>query len=103
MLEYLEDQLDKEQPNRELLKYKPMYDKFKRLRDQAGAAGPQGAEARRKLEKHLRGLGLTPNTTLRGSRDGDSFGGAHADFRLPPPSKYKSQADAYSDSLRETR
>lgn len=109
VLEKLEDQLDKNQPDQDLLdlfggdqeKMRSWMQKWKQRMDAARQPGAQGAEARRELDKRLRSLGLTrPGGGLEGSAGGESLGNNRQGINLPPPpARYRHQAEAYKESV----
>ncbi len=108
-LEYLEDQLAKEQPDEGLLgrlgwnkeDLQRFYQEWDQLRREAAGQGPGAEAARRNLDKALRSLGLRPpGTQLRGGQTkAERVGSLKEGFRSKPPDEWAEPYRAYRMGL----
>lgn len=113
-LEYLKDQLDKDQPDQELLDklgwsredMEKFIRRWEEMKRKANERGPQRDESRRQLDDELRGLGLRPQGTKLGR---DSVEKEQQRTRLrdsrrsEPPPEYAEQYKAYSQGKAKGR
>jgi len=110
VLEQLKDQIDQNKVDPQLLDrlgwsrtdLERFVDRWRKLRQDAKTPGAEGAEARRLWEERVRGLGLNQTRTeVEGIRDAvDQAGPLLEGATLPPPpSRYRSQRDAYQRSI----
>jgi len=110
-LEYLEDQLAKDEPDRQLLErlgwtrddLKRLYDQWDGMRRKADQGGRTGVEAQEDLDKALRSLGLRARSTeLSGDRTpADQMRNLKEGFRLSPPPEWADAFRAYTMGVAE--
>ena len=107
-LEYLEDQLAKEQPDRELLDslgwtrrdLEEFARRWNAMKEAAVRPDGDGNDSRRQLDEALRSLGLRPRSTeLRGGSGRDPLGGMKDSRRFDPPAKWRELYEAYNRSI----
>jgi hypothetical protein len=108
-LEHLKDQLNKDQPDQELLDklkwsredLQRFVDHWERMKRDAQAPGEAGDAARRKLNESLGGLGLKPHGTRIKSNSGagDQLRELRSSRRASPPPEYAEQVKAYKQRL----
>lgn len=108
-LEHLKDQLAKEKPDQELLdklKWTPedlrrFVDHWEQMKRQAAQPGKVGADAKKKLDESLKGLGLQPRGTQveRNAGNDDTSRNLRSSRRSAPPAEYAEQVKAYKQRL----
>lgn len=108
-LEYLEDQLAKDQPDQGLLDrlgwtrddLESFYRRWRQMK--RAVQGSDGETARDQLDKALQSLGLEPRgTSVEGGRTPpDRSGGLKEGFRFDPPPAYRDAWRAYRKGLAE--
>ena len=108
-LEYLKDQLAKEQPDKELLDAlggwtRDDLEKFTRrwqaMKQAAAGQGDQAKAARSRLNESLRSLGLRGSRAeLRSGTKADQLRGVRDSRRIAPPSGWEEQIRAYRRSI----
>ena len=108
-LEYLKDQLNKENPDKKLLEELKwtredaarFVAKWEKMKRESRAAGPQGEAARKQLDNALENLGLRPHgTALGGGQASESRTPTVRDTRRSePPPEYRQQFRAYTKGV----
>ncbi len=112
-LEHLRDQIERDKPDEELLDrlgwtrddletFLRRWDEMKR---RAAAGGDEGAEAQKRLDDALSGLGLRPRgADLRdGKLANDALRKLKESPRIPPPREYAEQFEAYTEGTARSR
>lgn len=109
VLRHLRDELGKENPDPKLLQklgwskddLRKFVAQWENLRNEADQVGPLGAEARKKLEERLRGLGLTRDPAALRTRAGagDDVDRLQEAGRFAPPAEYADQVDAFRSGV----
>ncbi|MCA9100900.1 MAG: hypothetical protein KDA63_07125 [Planctomycetales bacterium] len=112
-LEYLRDQLAKEQPDQELLDRlgwtREQMERFlahwEEMNRAAQQPGDEGGRAQNRLDKMLRGLGLSRQRHALGSGgvDDDRRGNLSSQRRVAPPRQYADQYKAYTEGAARGR
>jgi hypothetical protein len=105
-LEYLKDQLAKENPDKKLLEELKwtredaarFVAKWEKMKRDAQSAGPQGDAAKKQLDEALSNLGLRPHgTALRGGEKSETHTPTVRDARRSePPPEYRQQYRAFT-------
>jgi len=108
-LEYLKDQMNKENPDKKLLEdlkwsredAARFVAKWEKMKRDAQAAGPQGEAARKQLDGALDGLGLRPRgASLRGGQTSETRTPTVRDARRSePPPEYRQQFRAFTKGV----
>jgi hypothetical protein len=110
-LERLKDQLDKGQPDQELLdKLKWSKDDLRRfverwenMKKAAAEPGAKGQQAREELDKTLKNLGLRPHGTKLGPGADDRSRSMRETRRTAPPAEYADQYRAYNTGTSQAK
>lgn len=108
-LEYLEDQLAKNEPDRDLLDrlgwtrddMEAFVRRWQQMRREAGRGGSEGTEAKQDLDEALKSLGITPRSTeINSGRSApDDVRRLKDSGRHEPPAKWKDLFEAYTRSI----
>ena len=107
-LEYLENELNKAEPNQELLDnlgwtrddLKDFVSRWQKMKADAKESGPKGDSARRDLDDALKSLGLRPSgTSMKGGQmEHDSILKTES-FRSTPPAAWRELTQEYTKSI----
>ena len=107
-LEYLEDQLSRQEPKQELLDdlgwtrddLEKFVSQWKKMREAAGPAGSGGGSAGKEYDEAVKSLGLRPSGTQlqHGRRKTDSVRKTDS-RRFDPPLKWIERSRAYTRSI----
>jgi hypothetical protein len=113
VLDRLSDQLEKDQVDQQMLDemgwtrkdLERFVKRWNEMRSEAQQVGPEGDEARQRLDDALKGLGLQPRgTTIRGGGGSKlSDQQTRQSRRGRPPAEYREQYEEYTKSLGESR
>ena len=107
-LEYLQDELNKAEPNQELLDnlgwtrddLKDFVRRWQKMKADAKEAGPNGNSARQELDDALKSLGLRPSgTAIKGGRIETDSGEKTESFRSMPPVNLRELFQEYNKSI----
>ena len=107
-LEYLEDQLARQEPKQELLDglgwtredLANFVRQWKKMRDAAGQPGTGGKAARKEYDEAVKSLGLRPSgTELRHGRGKTDSVRKTDSRRFDPPAKWTERSRAYTRSI----
>lgn len=109
VLRYLENELAKQEPDKELLgqlgwspqEVAEFVRRWKELKQAAQEPSPKGKTAQKQLNEILKSLGLKPKTsTIKGSQQNqDELRGMDAGRDVPPPPQWSEYFQAYLRSL----
>ncbi len=107
-LEYIEEQLNKTQPNQELLDrlgwtrqdLEGFLRRWQKMKADAKESGDSGQEARRELDEALKSLGLRPKpSAIQGGRVKDDNSLKTESIRSDPPAAWRELTQEYTRSI----